>query len=584
MSKILVIEDEVQVRENIQQILELSDYFTLSAEDGLKGVKLAQDNQPDLIICDIMMPKMNGYGVLDEIRKNPVTSTIPLIFLTAKSERSDMRQGMELGADDYLTKPFTAEELLKSINTRLSKLNAIVAKYQEKVDQAELKADYLSYHDSVTGLPNQFFLQREFNRLKRLADRHHQHIPLLIMGFPQFNHINLILGNGSVNSLIQAMAKRLTWHFTNLNAKSPQIIHLGGERFLLMGDLTSQPKENVNLAQNCLNALCHSFEINHHEIFITPNIGLISYPQDGDNLDLLLTHGEIARHQAQKIGGNHYQVYTEQLSQNADRKLALESDLHYALDQNEFFLDYQPQVDLWTGRIVGIEALIRWHHPKLGLISPVEFIPIAEETGLIIPIGEWVLRTICCQIKSWQNVQIESFKVAVNLSAYQFRQPNLCEIIQEMIEEYQINPQMLELELTESAIVDNFATAANVMSQLKALGIAIAIDDFGTGYSSLQYLQSLHFDTIKIDKTFIKEVHKNNHNMAITKAIFQIAEALSLKVIAEGIETEEELGFLRLHHCQFGQGYLFHKPLSEEQLALLLCLSPSKMIQLQSKA
>ncbi len=573
MNKILVIEDESQVRENIQQILELSDYSTLSAEDGIMGIEIAQGSLPDLIICDIMMPKMNGYGVLNQIRQNPSTANIPLIFLTAKSERSDFRKGMELGADDYVTKPFTSEELLTSVNTRLAKMRAINSQYQKQVEKAEFKADYLSYHDSLTGLPNHFFLQQEFYRLKRLADLYQQKIPLLIMGFPQFNHLNLTLGERVTTSLIQGIAKRLTGHFSSLKKPSPHLIHLGSDRFLLMGENSSNENQALELALNCFQALCHSFNINNHEIFITPNLGIVIYEKEEQTLDQLLTHAEIARNQAQKIGGNNYQFYDHNLDQNCSRKLILETDLHYALTRNQLSVYYQPQVDLWTGKIIGIEALMRWNHPKLGFISPCEFIAIAEETGLIISLGEWILSKACNQFKALRQLHINPLKISVNLSPYQFRQPNLCEKIEEIIKDAEMDPHFLELELTESVILDDLAQAQVKMSQLKALGVNIAIDDFGTGYSSLKYLQSLPFDTIKIDQTFIRNINHNSSNLAITKAIITMACALNLNVIAEGIETTEELGFLRLNHCQFGQGFLFYKPLPENKLALLLCLN-----------
>jgi diguanylate cyclase len=277
---------------------------------------------------------------------------------------------------------------------------------------------------------------------------------------------------------------------------------------------------------------------------------------------------------------NNYQLYREKLSISSQKQLILEKDIHYALAKKELSLYYQPQVDLWTGKIVGLEALMRWNHPQLGIISPSEFIPIAETTGLIIPMGEWALHNACKQIQDCEKVHISPLKIAVNLSVYQFRQPNLCEKIKHIIKETGIKPNLIELELTESVILDDLEEAKSIMSQLKALGIDIAIDDFGTGYSSLKYLQNLPFNTLKIDQSFIRNITNNPSNIAITKAIIAMAQALNLNVIAEGIETEAELGFLRLHHCQFGQGYLFHKPLPENKLALLLCLNSARMTKI----
>ncbi len=386
MPKILIIEDEEAVRENLLDMLEAEDFETLAAANGRIGLHLAISEVPDLILCDLMMPEIDGHGVLIALRQDPSTATIPFIFLTAKSAKSDFRQAMDMGADDYITKPFTRAELLSAIMNRLEK-------------HATLKR-YLS---------------------------------------PQ----------------------------TIINNLSPQM-HL------------------------------------------------------------------------------------------------LEITLHRAIKQHnfqEFEIYYQPIVDINSGKIVAVESLLRWQSPELGMIYPTEFIPLAESTGLIVPIGKWVLKSVCQQIKSWRDAGIYSFVVAVNLSVMEFNQPDLIQKIVNLIAINDLEPHYLEIELTESMIMQDVNSAIATMNKLQSLGVKIAIDDFGTRYNSLINLITLPINTLKIDRSFIHNVANDPQKSAITKALIQMAHNLNLDVVAEGVETEAELAFLRQYKCNYMQGFLFSRPL-----------------------
>ncbi len=564
MSTILVIEDEPQVRANLCEILELQDFYFLAAENGRIGIQLARDQQPDLIICDVMMPEMDGYEVLEQLRQYPETATIPLIFLTARAERSDQRRGMQLGAEDYLTKPFSPDELLGAIATQLTKRATLTQHYTSEIEKASARLHYLARHDSLTGLPNHLLLQERFCRIQPQANLQNP-ILLLILSIDQFSRVNSTLGHVSGSSLLQAIAERLMGYVSR--DTKPTILltaHLGGDRFgILLQNCTDEMALNT-IFQHLSTTLSAPFLLNNHEIFITPSVGVADYPTHAHDLHSLLACAEGAMLNARTNGGNQYQRYTDIMTASSPQRLGLETDLHYALERNELRVYYQPCLDLKTQLVVGAEALVRWEHPQYGFISPAEFIPIAEETGLIIPIGEWVLRTACQQAQEWQDQYQRSLNIGVNLSALQFRQPNLTQRIIHILATTGLKPACLTVELTESLVMQDVENANRIMVELKALGIKIAIDDFGTGYSSLTYLRKFPFDTLKIDQCFVRDITNNPGNIAITAAIIQMARGLHLSLVGEGIETEAELQFLRHHHCEVGQGYLFSPPVPND--------------------
>ena len=393
MTKILVIEDEESVRENLLDLLEAENFETITAENGKIGITLAVSAMPDLILCDMMMPEIDGYGVLTAVRQEPLTATIPFIFLTAKSAKADFRQGMDMGADDYLTKPFTRAELLRAIRNRLQR-------------QATLKK-YLS---------------------------------------------------GSNQSATQIFSSKM------------QLI-----------------------------------EMNLHRVI------------------------------------------------NEQRF-------------HEFEIYYQPVINIASGKIIAAESLLRWHSPELGAVSPVEFIPVADSTGLITYLDEWVLKNVCKQIKTWQDTGGVALRVGVNISVIEFNHPDFIKNIMEFIQQNDLQPKYLELEITESIIMQNAHGAIATMNELQNLGVRIAIDDFGTGYSSLIYLKNLPINTLKIDRYFIRNVDSHPQKSAISKALIEMAHNLNLQVIAEGVETESELSFLRENLCDAMQGFLFSRPLLAAEL------------------
>ena len=566
MKKILVIEDEEFVRENILELLDAEGFDVFGAQNGHIGVDLAKAKMPDLILCDVMMPGLDGYGVLTTIRQDPLMAAIPFIFLTAKAAKADFRQGMELGADDYITKPFTRAELLGAIGTRLKKQAAVEELYHIELQQAKAQLDYLIHNDSLTNLPNRLSLRERFKQVQPTDSNNEQLVTVLCLGIDRFNQINDNLGHAVGDLLIKSVAERLSACVGNQNT----VARLNADQFAIILATVEHKKEAGNVAQTLLDNLSQTFRLAGQEIFITASLGIAVYPRDGAEVEQLLNHANIAMAKAKEQGGDQYEYYTPAYNIGSADRLVLQSSLRYALERQELVVYYQPQVNLQTGEIVGAEALVRWQHPERGLVSPDKFIPIAEETGLIVPIGQWVLHTACQQVKLWQTEGFPSLRVAVNLSSRQFSQIDLRHQLVQILIATGLDPKYIELELTESMLVQNTEVAIRRLNALKALGVTIAIDDFGTGYSSLSYLQQFPFDILKIDRCFIRNITENANNAAITKAIIEMAKSLNLKLIAEGVETEAELSFVCQHQCDGMQGYLFSRPIPAPEFHQLL--------------
>ena len=592
MTTILIIEDETAIRELISELLFLEGFDVAEAVNGKEGIAIAQSVLPDLIICDVMMPEIDGHGVLQALQKNPQTGSIPFIFLTAKGTRQDVRYAMNLGADDYLIKPFANDELLEVIQIRLRKKEIINQQYIEKLEENKEKINHLLYHDLLTNLPNQLSLRENFETLiaphknksnnlssdvENSADFYG--ICLIILSFERFSRINDHLGYEGGNQLLKEAVERIQATVGQLGA----ITRLNSNEFVIvltpseLSNLPSNPsitnlKDNsVHFSKILVDAFSSPFFTNTQEIICPIILGIALYPLHGNNLDQLLKCARKAKDSIKNQGGNLYQLYHPSLEKKTSVNLLdLERDLRHALERNEFVVYYQPQINAQTRKIVCAEALVRWDHPEKGRISPYIFIPIAEATGLIQGIGEWVLEKSCEQLKSWRKLGLDAIRIAVNLSARQFDQANLSQWLTDLLQRHQIDPSQIELELTESTLVDDIPRSIEQLKQLKSIGIKVAMDDFGTGYSSLSYLQQFPFDILKIDRSFIQNIDQNPKSAAIAQAIITMAHQLNLRVVAEGVETLHELTFANENNCDEIQGYFFSEPITSEQFTQLL--------------
>ena len=569
MNTILIIEDEPQIRKNIQQILDLEGFSTITAENGLQGLDMVERHQPDMIICDVMMPNLDGYGLIEILRQQPLTANIPFIFLTAKAEHHDLRQGMELGADDYLIKPFKADELIKAISTRFKKRQVLAKRYETQIEQMESEIYRLVRHDGSTGLPNQLFLEDYFNQSRLQAYNQNQFLPLLLIDIDFACHTQLLLKPSFKHLLFKNIAARLS----ELNFPNPIIdfiCYLQTGQLALLLKPVQDSRAIADIAQQILASLSKSLIVNKQEVVIQPKIGIACYPNDAMQLGELLTHAEVTLEHYKLDTTHFYHFYDQKILDVIFRKLILETDFLQAIEKNEFLIYYQPQINVHTGKVVGVEALIRWQHPECGMVSPGEFIPIAEQKGFIMPLGEWTLRRACQELKKLQAEGLANFKLAVNISAYQFTQENFVQYVHDIITSENFNPDLLGLELTETVFIQDIELVKNKINELKNYGIKVSIDDFGTGYSSFKYLHEFSFSHLKIDRYFVSNVDKIESKQSILKSIIQLANTLKVDIIAEGAETNEEVNWLKNNNCDVIQGYFFSRPLPIEDLKAFL--------------
>lgn len=432
--------------------------------------------------------------------------------------------------------------------------------------QAEETIRYMAYYDPLTDLPNRTLLNDRLTLALANARRSGDTVAMLFLDLDNFKTINDTLGHIVGDQLLQAVAERLR----GCLREGDTIARLGGDEFTLLLPRISHVEDAAKTAQKVIDALKEPFDFNGRELHVTTSIGIALYPNDGEDVLTLLKNADTALYRAKEQGRNNYQLYAPAMNSSALERLYLESSMRKALERGEFALHYQPQVNLNTGKIVGMEALVRWQHPEFGLILPAEFIPIAEETGLILPIGEWVLNTACKRGRAWQDAGYQDIRVAVNLSARQFQQRDLIGVVKQALDESGLDPNYLELEITESAIMKDADAAVSILHKLKEIGIKVAIDDFGTGYSSLSYLKRFPIDILKIDQSFVRDITIDPDDAAIAKAIITLAHSLGLTALAEGVENVEQVEFLRSLKCDGVQGYLFSCPVPAEEATELL--------------
>jgi diguanylate cyclase (GGDEF)-like protein len=441
-------------------------------------------------------------------------------------------------------------------------ISCLLEDEREAAELAAVEIEHLAYHDALTGLPNRpLFIDRLIIALAH-ASRGNQKLAVFFLDLDRFKDINDSLGHSIGDALLKSVADRVR----RCVREGDTIARFGGDEFTLMIPKIDHFEDAAKIAQKIIETLKIPFQIADRELFVTTSIGVSIFPGDGLDPETLVRNADTAMYRAKEQGRDNYQLYAPAMNARALERLALENTLRKALSNDELVLHYQPQVDARTNAVIGVEALVRWQHPELGLLSPAHFISVAEVSGLIVPIGEWILKTACRQLKVWQKKIGPDFIVAVNLSARQFQQPDLVEQIRAAIAEAGISPSSLEVEITESNAMQNADNTIHILRELKAAGIRISMDDFGTGYSSLNYLKRFPIDTLKLDRMFVSDITTDKTDAAIVGAVIQMAHILDLKVVAEGVEKEDQLEFLRRQGCDVIQGYLFSRPLPAADL------------------
>ena len=531
----------------------------LTEEDWLSaGEKCyAPLSQGQTFAAEMLLGKKDGTPIYCDVRAkaiDPDDSGKGSIWITMDiTARKQAEQGLLQARADL-------EKLVEQRTHELQKTVKALEKKAADYEESESRIQHLAHFDALTGLPNRLLLTDRCTYALRGAQRNHQPVTLIFLDLDNFKTINDSLGHRVGDEVLIELAARLQ----SVVRDQDTVSRLGGDEFILLLPDTDAAGASM-VAEKLLQATQPFFKVHEHELAVTPSIGIALFPNDGHDMDGLLKCADAAMYQAKEGGRNGYRFFTPELQAKSDRKLLLGNALRRALERNELELHYQPQMSLKTGATVGVEALLRWTHPVLGSISPAEFVPVAESTGLILPIGEWVIRTAVAQLSDWLANGVAPITMAINLSAVQFRNPDLPKLVKRIIDEQRLPPGLIELELTEGAAMTDPASAVTVMNELHALGIRVSIDDFGTDYSSLSFLRRFQVYKLKIDQSFTRDITIDADDKAIVGAIISMAKSLGLQTIAEGVETTDQMEYLREQGCTEMQGYYYSHPLGADQ-------------------
>ena len=560
----------------------------VEASNGFEAIDVFVLERPDLVFMDVEMPGMTGLEACQRIRELPQGKTIPIMIVTGSEDRESIDKGFDAGATQYKTKPVNWSLLGRDVQYMLRASDAF-----NSLKRQEDRLRHLAYYDPLTSLPNRRSFNEQLARLLKRSQRRKTIAALLFIDLDHFKRINDSIGHARGDSLLVEIARRLTMelreedsinYLSESNAVdetesgAAEISRLGGDEFTVVLSDVDDMGDIEKVAKRILDCLSQPIPLQSHNPVVTPSIGIALYPQDGKDPDILIRNADTAMYFAKAEGRACYRFYNEEMNAKAVEKLKMEEELRDALRNSELELRYQPQVNSITGDVVSMEALVRWKHPKRGMVSPDEFIPIAESTGQIIELGEWVMEEVARHCLYWDTLGLSAHRVCVNISPLQFNHGNLSDWIADFLVKSGLSPDRLELELTESAIMNDAETNIAKLRALKSLGVDLAVDDFGTGYSSLSYLKRFPIDTLKIDHSFVNDLNTAD-GAAIVDAILALAKALNLRVIAEGIEMESQLAYLVGKGCDLLQGFYFARPIYPEDVPNMLQTNFSAEIQ-----
>ncbi|HEV7746637.1 MAG TPA: EAL domain-containing protein [Pyrinomonadaceae bacterium] len=555
---LLIIDDDEQIRSLLYSIL-AGEYDCTLVSSAEAALSLLKNIKFDLVISDINMGGISGLDLVPFVlQQSPET----VVVMVSGQHRIDAAiQAMRAGAFDYLTKPFDIQHVEAAMQRALAHHRLLEEKkyYQDSLQELlscrTAEVEQLAYFDSLTDLPNRLLFEDRLTQALKHARQDNQPVGNVLMRIDRFKEITDTLGPATGNRLLREIA----WRVRKASHQRGTAARFEGDNFAsLITDIHSS-EDVLEVLKDLIESLRVPFVLDDHRLHVTASIGVSLFPVDGETSEELLKNAGIALFRAESVGGDNYQFYQAEMNARALELLKMEGDLRRAIEADELRLYYQPQVDLRTHQIVGVEALVRWQHPELGLLQPSRFIPLAEDTGLIAPLGEWGLREACRQLVLWQQDGLDALRISVNVSPCQFQQKNFVETVAQILLEAEIDPAKLQLEITETSLMNSADEVITRLTELKQMGLMIAIDDFGVGYSSLGYLKRLPIDMLKIDRSFVNDATTDPDDAALIMAIITLAHNLRLKVMAEGVETNDQVRFLGLLRCDEAQGYLFGK-------------------------
>ncbi len=588
--KILIVDDVPDNLRLLSTTLTSQGYKIRCAKNGKMALMGARHDLPHLILLDINMPDFSGYEICQQLKADPATSSIPIIFLSAQDDILDRVKAFKMGGTDFIGKPFQIEEVLARVQNQLAlqAANAEIQALNEQLEQRvkertmqlasanrdlkeeiwqrrqlEQKLRHDALHDGLTELPNRTLFMQAIKRcLNSAIEDSEQQFAILFIDLDRFKIINDSLGHLAGDKLLIACAQRLK----NCIVEDNILARLGGDEFTILLERAKDISDAVTIAKKILAEFSTPFTLGTRSLTITVSIGIVmgngEYSEEID----LLRDADTALYRAKELGKARYEIFDRQMYLDAMQRLDLENELRQAISVGELVLYYQPILDLSTRKLLGFEALVRWIHPQKGMISPDEFIPLAEETGLIVPLGEWVIDKACKQISIWQDSlpSANTLFMSINVAGEQLDDLNFLNNIDRIIAETKVDPKCLKFEITESMLIENTTKVVAVLNKIKNRKIQLSIDDFGTGYSSLSYLPQFPVDILKIDRAFINAMNVEQQNLEIVKAIVTLAKVLKMQIVAEGIETEAQLNTLKFLGVEYGQGFLISKPLTPE--------------------
>ena len=571
-AKILVVDDEIElerlIKQRFRKRIVAKELDFVFAHNGVEALKqLEAEHQIDVILTDINMPDMDGLTLLGKITE--LDQNVKAVVVSAYGDLPNIRIAMNRGAFDFVTKPIDFQDLSITIDKTIEFVQKI-KEQQEQLQEALEQLKYQAFHDQLTGLPNQNLI---LSRIRQCieSEQHNSLFAVLFLSLDSFKAVKEGLGHIFSDQLLVEVSRRIE----KCVQPTDTVARVGTDEFAVLLNNLQDFQEAQNQAELLRQALKSPFKLNGSMVSSTTYVGIVNstvgYAQPED----YLRAADTAMNYAKTQGRSSTALFDTSMQHRTLERLQLEADLQEAIERQEFYLNYQPILSLKTGQVVSFEALVRWRHPQRGFVPPVKFIPLAEETGLIIPLGEWVLSEACKQFSLWRS-QFSNYSpltMSVNLSGVQLENPDLLHSIDEILQSLSLSGSSLKLEITESILMNKRSTATALLEQLKARHIQLSIDDFGTGYSSLSYLQSLTIDTLKIDRSFINGIEKREKNLEITQTIINLAHSLKLDVVAEGVETQEQLDILRSLGCEYAQGYFFSRPLDEQAVVAFMTQS-----------
>jgi diguanylate cyclase (GGDEF)-like protein len=566
-NKVLICDDDRTHLLIMRETLASLGYIVEEAANGELAVEAYYRFLPDIVLLDVNMPKLDGYSVCSIIRRTKTGENIPILMITGSEEHEAIDRAFEVGATDFLPKPIRWPLICHRIKYMLRS-----HELQKDIKKNEKELRFLAYYDTLTKLPNRQYFTEQLSTSIALSKRRKTTMAIMFIDLDHFKRINDTLGHRYGDLVLKEVASRLTMQLrasdvitrSNQNVEA-HVARLGGDEFTLLLSDCGSSTEVMEIAKRILGEISKPIVIEQYSLVVTASIGISICPLDGDNAEDLLKFADMAMYEAKESGKNCYRLHSKELNKRLFNRLKLEEYMREALDTGMFELYYQPQVNTHEGTVNGAEALLRLHHPTLGVVSPTEFIPVAEDTGLIVDIGYWVILQACKQQVEWRNSVAANISISVNVSVKQINQPHFVSRLAEIIRTTGADPSLLEIELTESIIMNNAEENISKLNELKELGIKLSIDDFGTGYSSLSYLKLFPLDKLKIDRSFIIGLTEDtdNEDSAIVNAISAMAKALKLNVVVEGVETIEQLNCVSIictDENMLIQGYFHSKP------------------------